>query len=100
MDNFSILKKPILTEKTAKLMEVENQYTFVVPATATKGAVKSAIKQVYGVVPVSVNMAKSSPKSKRSWVKRSLKYNKPAYKKAIVKLKDGETIKVYDGGKE
>ncbi len=100
MNNYSVLKKPVLTEKTAKMMERENKYTFAVTRDASKGSVKAAIKAIYGVTVLDVNMSKTSPKNKRSMVKRNVKYVKDFMKKAIVKVKQGETIKVYEEAKK
>jgi large subunit ribosomal protein L23 len=53
-DLLGIIKYPLLTEKTIKLIE-QNQYSFAVDPKATKTAVKSAVEQLFDVKVISVN---------------------------------------------
>jgi large subunit ribosomal protein L23 len=85
---YDIVKKPIITEKSAMLME-DNKYTFEVLYTANKTEIKQAIEEIFEVD--KVNVINSKPKSKR--VGRYMgKTNR--VRKAIVTLKEG-SIKVY-----
>jgi len=87
---YEIIKKPIITEKSAIQME-DNKYTFEVEYTANKTAIKQAIEEIFDVKVEKVNVVNSRPKKKR--VGRYIgKTNR--VRKAIVTLKEG-SIKVY-----
>lgn len=91
-----ILKKPILTEKASVLTEKLNRYAFKVDPRANKLQIKSAIEQMYGVSIQAVNTIVVSGKTKSRNTKAGLVSGKTAkYKKAIITLKDGETIDFY-----
>lgn len=93
----SIIIKPIITEKITKEGELNNRYGFVVNRKANKIQIKNAIEAAYGVGVVSVNTMNVRPD-------RSVKYTKSgiisaktnAYKKAVVQVKEGETIDFYN----
>ena len=61
MESFEVIKRPILTEKSARLMEKENKYVFEVAPLARKTFIKQAIKDLYCVTVESINIAKSTP---------------------------------------
>ena len=86
--NFDIIYAPIITEKTASL-EMENKYAFKVDARANKTQIKQAIESIFKVKVVSITTANSHPKKRRVG-----KYTGYAdkYKKAIVKLAEGNSI--------
>ncbi len=88
-----ILIKPIITEKAENLSEGLNQYSFVVHRKANKIEIKKAVEAKYNVQVDGVNTmvmpAKEKNRSTRSGV---LKGYVSAYKKAVVKLVDGEEI--------
>ena len=91
-----ILKKPILTEKASILTEKLNRYAFKVDHRANKLQIKTAIEQMYGVNIQAVNTIVVSGKAKNRYTKAGFVSGRTAkYKKAIVTLKDGETIDFY-----
>lgn len=91
-----ILQKPILTEKASALTEKSNRFTFRVDHRANKLQIKSAIEQMYGVTIVALNTMVVLGKAKSRNTKAGLVTGRsPKYKKAIVTLKDGETIDYY-----
>jgi large subunit ribosomal protein L23 len=90
---YRILIKPLVTEKASR-QGADNKYFFAVAKDANKIEIAKAINEVYGVKPVSVNIINMGGKSVRSG-KTSGK--RKSWKKAIVKLKTGESIKVYEG---
>ena len=91
-----ILKKPILTEKASALTEKLNRYSFKVDNRANKLEIKQAIEKMYGVNIQAINTIVVFGKSKSRNTKAGVvSGNAPKYKKAIVKLKDGETIDFY-----
>ena len=86
--NFDIIYAPIITEKTA-LMANENKYAFKVDPRANKTQFKQAIESVLNVKVESINTGNSHPKKRRVG-KYTGMTNK--YKKAIVKLAEGNSI--------
>ena len=62
---FSVLRAPRVSEKTARLQEVSNQYVFEVSTTATKADVKAAVEKLFDVKVEAVNVltsrARTSP---------------------------------------
>jgi large subunit ribosomal protein L23 len=91
-----ILQKPILTEKASALTEKANRFTFRVDPRANKLQIKSAIEEMYGVSIESVNTMVVQGKAKSRNTKAGLVTGRsPKYKKAIVTLKEGETIDYY-----
>lgn len=88
-----ILVRPVITEKSAALMQ-ENKYTFVVDMAANKTEIRQAVEEVFNVKVESVNTIRVLGKTKRmgrSQGKRS------DYKKAIVKLAEGQRIEFFEG---
>ena len=91
-----ILKKPLLTEKVAQLTEKLNRYTFKVDHRANKLQIKAAIEKMYGVNITDVNTMRYVGKLKsRNTKAGAVSGRAAAYKKAIITLKDGETIDFY-----
>ncbi|USN57853.1 MAG: 50S ribosomal protein L23 [Candidatus Peribacteria bacterium] len=84
---YTILKKPIVTEKTANLEMLNNTYVFEVSGSATKVDVKKAILDIYGVQVASVNMVSTREKFKYG-KKRNMQVRRRASKKAYVTLRD------------
>ena len=91
-DLLGIIKYPLLTEKTIKLIE-QNQYSFAVDPKATKTAVKSAVEQLFDVKVISVNTSLLSLKKRR--VGKFIG-KKARYKRAIVKLASEDAISLFE----
>ncbi len=90
-DLADLILKPIVTEKATRQME-ENKYVFDVLPKATKPEIKAAIESLFDVSVTSVNTLKLPRKKRR--VGRYLGY-KPQYKRAIVTLKEGDSITLF-----
>lgn len=88
MFNYDIIFAPIITEKTAQ-MQQENKYVFKVDIRANKTQIKQAIEDAFKVKVVSINTLNNHPKDRRVG-RYTGKSNR--YKKAIVKLAEGDTI--------
>jgi len=86
----AVIEKPHLTEKAMSQSE-RNVYTFMVARSATKYTVANAVKEVYGVTPVKVNIVNKLPRKSMSGA-RGRVVSLPGYKKAYVYLKKGDTI--------
>ena len=92
----NIMIKPNVTEKASGLSEKLNRYTFCVSPDANKYQIKSLIEDLYGVKVASVNTMNYEGKRKQRYTKAGLiRGKKPAFKKAIVTLVEGETIDFY-----
>jgi len=88
-----ILIKPIITEKAESLSENLGQYTFIVNKAANKVEIKNAIEAAYSVSVDSVNtITMPSKKKNRNTRSGVLKGSIPSYKKAIIKVSEGEEI--------
>ena len=91
----SILKKPLVTEKVSALNE-KGKYGFFVDINANKVEIKKAVEKQYGVNVEKVNTLNVMGKQKTRYTKTGiLAGRKPAYKKAIVTLAQGEVIDFY-----
>lgn len=89
----SILKKPLITEKSTLLSEKLSQYGFLVDKGASKPEIIKEIETMYAVNVTGISTMVYAGKSKSRFTKRGyFQGRKPAYKKAIVTLKDGQTI--------
>lgn len=93
---YKVLTKPRITEKAHMSLGL-NKYIFQVASDATKVLIKKAIEEVYAVHVVAVNTI-TIPAKKRNFG-RSGGF-KSAFKKAIVTLKEGESIELFQMAKE
>jgi len=89
-DAWKVLKKPLITEKATNLSEF-NQYVFEVFPSANKTEIKKAIEKTYKVDVLSVRIINIPAKKRR--LGRISGWRK-GYKKAIVKIKEGQKIEV------
>jgi large subunit ribosomal protein L23 len=91
-----VLVKPIITEKSNKQTDKSAVYAFKVSKKANKLEIKKAIESFYGVSIVEVNTMVVPGKAKSRFTKAGVISGvKPSYKKAYVKVADGETIDLY-----
>jgi large subunit ribosomal protein L23 len=91
-----VLIKPILTEKANGQQESLRRFAFKVARGANKLEIKKAVEEFYGVSIVDVNTAVVAGKNKTRYTKKGFtKGQKPAYKKALVTVAEGETIDLY-----
>ena len=91
-----VLVKPILSEKANKQAEKENRYAFIVDRKANKLDIKKAVEEFYGVQVADVNTSVVPGKTKAKFTKAGyIVGRKPAKKKAIVTVAEGETIDLY-----
>lgn len=88
-----VLIKPLITEKAANL-GTENKYVFEAAVSANKIEIAKAINEVYGIMPVSVNIINMQGKKVRSG---KFQGKRKSWKKAIVMLPKDKTINIYEG---
>ena len=92
----NIIIKPIVTEKANQLSEKLNSYQFRVVREANKLQIQKAIQDMYGVTVVDVNTMNYAGKNKSRYTKGGLVNGKsPAFKKAMITVKEGEKIDFY-----
>lgn len=90
---FELVRAPVITEK-ATLGSEHNQVTFRVPLDATKPEIKTAVEQLFDVKVVAVNTLRQKGKTKMF---RGRRGRRSDYKKAIVRLEEGQSIDVTTG---
>ncbi len=87
-----IIIRPIITEKSTRLMEDHKKYTFEVALDATKHEIKYAVEQLFGVKVLKVNTMIVKPKKKRVFGKPGRYGYTRKYKKAIVTIAPDQEI--------
>ena len=91
-----IILKPVVTEKMNLKGVALRQYGFVVDKRANKVQIKKAVEELYGVTVESVNTMRYAGKHKSRFTKTGLVTGKKnSTKKAVVTLREGETIDFY-----
>lgn len=90
----NIIKKPLITEKTAEDTEKNNRYGFYVELKASKTQIKEAVEKLYDVKVLNVKTSVLPGKLKR--VGRSIKKSAKR-KKAFVQLGEGQKIEFFKG---
>ena len=94
---FDIIKKPLITEKTAYQNSKLHQYVFEVDSKATKVDVKDAVEKAFEVKVLKVNIINVPAKRGRKARSRRVSIRKSAYKKAIVTLSPDDRIAIFEG---
>ena len=91
-----VLIKPIVTEKMTKITDQFNRFGFLVRPEANKLVIKKEIEALYNVTVVDVNTMNYAGKNKSRYTKAGFIQGRTnAVKKAIVTLKEGDTIDFY-----
>ena len=88
-----ILFAPVVSEKSYSLIG-EGKYVFRIHPDAHRTQVRQAVEQLFGVHVEGVNVLKVQAKPKRRGMSKGIK---PGWKKAIVQLREGETIEIFEG---
>jgi large subunit ribosomal protein L23 len=88
-----VLLAPVVTEKSYELIE-NRKYSFRVHPDAHKTQVRQAVEELFNVHVEGVNIVKVKPKPKRRGQRAG---RKPGWKKAIVQLRQGDSIEVFEG---
>ena len=88
-----ILLAPVVSEKSYSLIG-DRKYSFRVHKDAHKTQIRQAVEELFGVNVIGVNVVKVQSKPKRRGLVRG---RKPGWKKAIVQLKQGESIEIFEG---
>ena len=91
-----IIVKPLVTEKMTAITEKTNRFGFIVRPEANKLEIKKEVEALYNVTVVEVNTRRYAGKNKSRYTRSGLINGRTnAFKKAIVTLKEGDTIDFY-----
>ena len=93
LDPRQVLIAPVVSEKSYSLI-TENKYSFRVHTKAHKTQIRQAVESLFDVKVVGVNVVKVQPKPKRRGMHKG---TKPGWKKAIVQLREGDKIDIFEG---
>jgi len=88
---YEVIRAPRVSEKTARLQEVSNQYVFEVAKSATKADIKVAVEKIFDVTVKAVNVLNVKGKSKSFKFRQGRRGD---WRKAYVTLADGQSIDV------
>ena len=94
LDPNQVLLAPVVSEKSYSQI-ADRKYTFKVHKDAHKTQVRQAVEQLFEVKVQDVKILKVQPKPKRRGV---IKGVRPGWKKAVVQLREGNTIEIFEGG--
>jgi large subunit ribosomal protein L23 len=88
-----VLLAPVVSEKSYELIE-QRKYAFRVHPDAHKTQIRQAVEELFDVRVQAVNVIKVQPKPKRRGLIRG---QRPGWKKAIVQLREGDSIEIFEG---
>jgi len=88
-----VLLAPVVSEKSYGLIE-DRKYSFKVHQDAHKTQIRQAVEELFEIRVVGVNVSTVRPKPKRRGMHKGVK---PGWKKAIVQLRQGESIEIFEG---
>jgi len=88
--------RPVVTEKSSAAYQLRKEYAFEVHPEATKTQIRAAIEQLFGVKVTNIWTMNVRGKDKRMGASRVVG-RRPNWKKAIVTLREGDTIEIFEG---
>jgi len=94
-DDFNVLRRPVVTEKSYSATGSANQYTFRVATSATKQQIKHAVEKIFEVEVDKVQVINLPGKEKRRGAHTGRRAD---YRKAVVRLAAGQTLEVAEEG--
>ena len=86
--------RPIVTEQSSAAYQERGEYTFRVASDATKTTIRNAVEKLFGVKVTGVWTSNQRGKQRRVGQQVG---RRPHWKKAVVKLRDGDTIDIFEG---
>jgi large subunit ribosomal protein L23 len=91
---YDIILRPVITEKSNGMTEAGNQYVFEVASNASKTQIREAVEEIFDVEVVKVNTmvvpAKRGTRGRKTYIRSK------QWKKAVVTLAEGASIKLFD----
>lgn len=101
-DLFDVIVAPVMTEKATDATEAGNVYTFIVNPKANKAQIAAAVEKAWDVKVEGVRTAIYAGKQRRSFMGRFVRSPKvgrrPSWKKAMVRVAEGDSIEFYEMG--
>jgi large subunit ribosomal protein L23 len=101
-DLYDVILAPVVTEKTNNQAEAGNTYTFIVAGDANKIEIGKAVERMWDVTVKDVRTMRYSGKPRRSFLGRMARNantgRRAAFKKAVVRLAEGDRIELYEVG--
>jgi large subunit ribosomal protein L23 len=94
MHLYEVLHRPLITEKNTAIQAPQGKYAFEVAAEANKEQIKQAVEKAFNVSVTQVNVMTVAGKRRRM---RGREIMSPSWKKAIVTLKPGDKIELFEG---
>jgi large subunit ribosomal protein L23 len=94
VNRFEIIKRPLDTEKVDKMRDRENKFAFEVALHSNKTEIKQAVEAIFKVKVVAIHTSIARGKMRRIGKNSGMR---PNWKKAIVTLKDGDAIALFEG---
>ena len=94
MNVHDVIQKPLVTEKSTIGRETQNLVTFAVAPSATKYDVRRAVEELFSVQVLDVHTMRMARKTRRVG---KFMGRRPEWKKAIVKLAEGQSIEFFEG---
>jgi len=88
-----VLLAPVVSEKSYSLI-ADRKYSFRVHPDAHKTQIRQAVEELFAVKVERVNVSQVRPKPKRRGLHRG---TKPGWKKAVVQVREGDTIEIFEG---
>ena len=97
-----VIIRPVVTEKSTEQADVANEYTFIVANTANKHEVAAAVEKLWDVTVKDVRTMRYPGKAKRAMLGRMVRSweigRRPSFKKAVVRVAEGDHIELYEAG--
>ena len=93
MDHSQVIIRPVVSEKSY-VLAANDKYTFRVHPDAHKTQIRQAVEELFEVRVADVKVLKVQPKPKRRGLSRG---TRPGWKKAIVQVREGDAIEIFEG---
>ena len=93
-DLHQVLVRPLITEKSSAAWQDRKEYVFEVHPEATKGQIREALKQLFGVTATSI---RTMQMRRNAMIRGQARGVSARWKKAIVTLRQGDTLAVFEG---
>ena len=99
---YDVLVRPVVTEKSTDQADRSNEYTFIVANSANKHEVAAAVEKLWNVTVEDVRTMRYPGKLKRAMLGRMVRSwelgRRPSFKKAVVRVAEGQHIELYEAG--
>ena len=94
MNRYDVIRRPLDTEKLDRMRDRENKFAFEIDLKANKTEIKQAVEALFKVKVIDIKTQIIRGKMRRIGKSSGMRSN---WKKAIVTLKDGDAISIFEG---